>query len=177
MTWHPYLPEPERADKMDSDDPEPVPLAVLRDTRDLCANFRVPPRQFRRRAPRGMVGWYRVESDIVAVDPFRAAQEGMGGEEGYYAFLVHELLHATGHPTRLARSTTGDYTDDANAREEATVRMAQRIVLTEVGFPQQRRSIGLCWTGRPRTWPTGRLRNTPQHGFWSEVGQSAQVKK
>ena len=42
MTWRPYLPEPQPAFKWDPNDPEPVPLAVLRDTRDLCARFRTP---------------------------------------------------------------------------------------------------------------------------------------
>ena len=82
-----------------------------------------------------MAGWYRVESDIVAVDPDRAAEQGMGGEEGYYASLIHELLHATGHPSRLDRATTGVYTGDGSALEEGTVCMAQRITLTEIGFP------------------------------------------
>jgi antirestriction protein ArdC len=26
----------------------------------------------------------------------------MGGDDGYYATLLHELLHATGHPTLAA---------------------------------------------------------------------------
>ena len=42
MTWRPYLPEPQPAFKWDPNDPEPVPLAVLRYTRDLCARFRTP---------------------------------------------------------------------------------------------------------------------------------------
>lgn len=42
MTWRPYLPEPQPAFNWDPNDPEPFPLAVLRDTRDLCARFRTP---------------------------------------------------------------------------------------------------------------------------------------
>jgi antirestriction protein ArdC len=58
----------------------------------------------------------------------------MGGEEGSYAYLVHELLHATGHRSRLARATVGDYSPEGDALEEGTVYAAQRIVLAEVGF-------------------------------------------
>jgi antirestriction protein ArdC len=84
-----------------------------------------------------VVGWYRAESDIVAVDPARAAMDGMGGEDGYYTMLLHELLHATGHPSRLDRATTGDYSIKGNALEEGTVRFAERIVLAELGFPEE----------------------------------------
>src|SRR5262249_32128170 len=101
----------------------------------MCASFRIPPRQFRARTPGGCIGWYRVESDIVAVDPARAAWNGMGGEDGYYAYPLHELLHATGHPNRLDRVTTGDYSSEGTELEEATVLVAQRIVLAEIGFP------------------------------------------
>src|SRR5262245_5832275 len=53
----------------------------------------------------------------------------MGGEDGYYAFLLHELLHATGHPSRLDRVTAGDYSGEGTELEEGTVFLAQRIVL------------------------------------------------
>jgi hypothetical protein len=84
MIWRPYLPDPQPAFSLDPNDPEPVPIEVLRNARDLCANFRIPPRQFRRRTAAATVGWYRVESDIVAVDLERADMDGMGGNDGYY---------------------------------------------------------------------------------------------
>ena len=57
-----------------------------------------------------MDGAYYPSSDIVAVDP---ASDGMGGDEA-----LHELLHATGHPTRLAWLTTGVYSPRGYAEEE-----------------------------------------------------------
>jgi Zincin-like metallopeptidase len=134
MIWRPYLPDPEPAFVIEPGDPEPVALKVLCRTRDLCASFRVPPRQFRRRTPRGAHGIYYVRTDIVAVDPAEADGEGMGGHDGYYATLVHELLHATGHKSRLGRETSGDYSPGGYALEEGTVFEAQRIVLREIGF-------------------------------------------
>jgi Zincin-like metallopeptidase len=113
VTWHPYLPEPRPA-VIEPGEPEPVPLNVLRDARYLCAGFRVPPRQFRRRTARGAAGSYYPAADIVAVDVGRADRDGMGGDDGYYATLVHELLHATGHPARLARTTIGDFSPAGN---------------------------------------------------------------
>ena len=70
----------------------------------------------------------------MAVYTARAGGDGLGGDDGYYALLVRELLHATGHPRRLNRATTGDYSCEGYELEEGTVLAAQRIVLAEVGF-------------------------------------------
>ena len=133
LIWRPYLPEPQPA-CVEPGESDPVPLDVLVRARDLCANFPVPPRQFRTRTARGCCGSYYPRSDIVAVDPIRSAWDGMGGDEGYYAMLIHELLHATGHSKRLARATTGDFSREGYGLEEGTVITAQRIVLQEIGF-------------------------------------------
>jgi Zincin-like metallopeptidase len=149
MTWRPYLPDPRPAFKMNPDDPEPVALEVLQALRELCASFRVPPRQFRRRVGKAgahyHAGIYYHQTDIVAVDPDRAAMYGMGGEDGYYACLTHELLHATGHPSRLNRESLRDESSEGFALEEGTVMAASRIVLEAVGFGTE----ALDWFARP----------------------------
>jgi hypothetical protein len=89
VIWQPFLPERRRAAVWNPGDPEPVPLDVLGRARDLCAQFRQPPRQFRTRVEKGFVGCYDVESDIVAVNPARADADGMGGDDGYYSTLLH----------------------------------------------------------------------------------------
>jgi hypothetical protein len=111
VIWHPYLPEPRPAFKLDADDPEPVPLKSLWEARCVCEHFRVPPRQFRRRTPRGIAGTYWPKTDIVVVNPDRADADGFGGDDGHYATL-QRLLHATGHPSRLDRATTTAFTTD-----------------------------------------------------------------
>jgi antirestriction protein ArdC len=58
----------------------------------------------------------------------------MGGDDGYNATLLHELLHATGHQRRLARATTGDFSPAGHDLEEGTILAAQRILLRELGF-------------------------------------------
>jgi hypothetical protein len=135
--WHPYLPEPRPALVMEPGEADPVPLDVLRHARSLCHRFRVPPRQFRYRTCRGFVGAYWPATDIVAVNPDRADEHSMGGDEGYYAMLLHELLHATGHSRRLGRATCGDLSLEGDALEEGTVTCALRIVLTQIGFPAE----------------------------------------
>jgi len=52
----------------------------------------------------------------------------MGGDEA-----LHELLHATGHRTRLAWLTTGVYSPRGYAEEEGTVLFAKRLLPREVG--------------------------------------------
>jgi hypothetical protein len=61
----------------------------------------------------------------------------MGGEDGYYAALVHELLRATGHPKRLNRATTGDYSPRDSFAKRNTVVAAQQMLLTADGFPDE----------------------------------------
>ena len=130
--WWPYLPGPQPA-AVDPGDDEPVPLQVLRDLRRLCASFRVPPREFQL-VTMEVMGWYRLEEDIVAIDNDRAAMLGLGGDDGYYVTLAHEFLDATGHPRRLGRPTCGDYSNDD--LEEGTVNLALRHVLRSIGFPE-----------------------------------------
>jgi hypothetical protein len=127
-----YLPEPLPAE-VDPGDDEPVPVQVLQDLRSLCAGFRVPPCEFQL-VTMEVMGSYRVEEDVVAIDPHRAAMFGLGGADGYYATLAHELLHATGHPRRHARPTCGSYSNDD--LEEGTVNLALRHVLRSIGFPE-----------------------------------------
>src|SRR5690242_5203050 len=131
VIWHP---EPRPAIVLCAGEPEPVPLDVLRCLRDLCADFQFPPRQFRRRTAGRVQGTYYPATDIVAVDRDIADSNGMGGDDGYYVSLLHELLHATGHPRRLGRPTTVDKTYEGHALEEGTVQAAQAIVLGEIGF-------------------------------------------
>jgi antirestriction protein ArdC len=102
--------------------------------RDVCRGFRVSPREFRRRTARRAQGTYYPVGDIVAFDPDIADSNGMGGEDGYYATLLREVLHATGHPRRLDRPTTVDKTYGAHALEEGTVQAEQAIVLREIAF-------------------------------------------
>jgi antirestriction protein ArdC len=145
-----------------------VPLEVLRHARDLCANFRIPPRQFRRRTSKGENGSYYPASDIVAVDVARAARDGMGGDDGYYATLLHELLHATGHQTRLGRATTGDYSAAGYALEEGTILAAQRILLRELGFGLRHWSGTRLGNRDSQSTEEPQARRPP--GYWDEGG-------
>ena len=69
--------------------------------------FPYPPRQFRRRTPRDTVGYYRPETDIVAVDPLQAEADGMGGDDGYYSCLLHGSFTPLGTLTGLTAGQSG----------------------------------------------------------------------
>jgi hypothetical protein len=133
MTWRPYLPEP---------GPALSSRAIL---------SRCPSKQSARHVVYVRTSVPRLDSSADGPQEVKraattlrltsspsirsgAAYDGMGGDDGYYATLLHELLHATGHQARLARATTGDFSPAGNSLEEGTTLAAQRIVLREIGF-------------------------------------------
>jgi len=63
---------------------------------EMVANMPHPPF-----IKHGMVRAYYLPSDDIVGMP---ARERFDGEAGYYATLFHELVHSTGHETRLNRS-------------------------------------------------------------------------
>jgi antirestriction protein ArdC len=79
-----------------------VPLAeengnILTTPRTIVANMPRPPA-----TKHGMAcAYYSPSEDCVGMP----ARERFESEENYYATLFHELVHATGHETRLKRST------------------------------------------------------------------------
>jgi antirestriction protein ArdC len=52
----------------------------------------------------------------------------------YYATLMHELVHATAHPSRLDRKQ-GRFGDDVYAREELIAEMGAAFLCAEFGLP------------------------------------------
>jgi antirestriction protein ArdC len=54
--------------------------------------------------------------------------------EGFYADLLHELAHWTGHPTRLARPLCGDFGSPDYAREELVAELASAFVCAALGI-------------------------------------------
>ena len=54
--------------------------------------------------------------------------------EGFYADLLHELAHWTGHPTRLARPLCGGFGSPDYAREELVAELASAFVCAALGI-------------------------------------------
>jgi hypothetical protein len=132
--WRPYLPEPRPA-VVELGDPEPVPLDALRAARRLCADFRVPPRQFRRRTARGADGQLLPRER----HPSPSMLPGQRGAEWVETTVTTQLSFTSfctrqAIPGRLARTTSGDFSPAGSYLEEGTILAAQRIVLREIGF-------------------------------------------
>lgn len=53
--------------------------------------------------------------------------------EGYYATLFHELVHWTGHATRLARDLHGRFGDEAYAMEELVAELGAAFICADAG--------------------------------------------
>jgi antirestriction protein ArdC len=71
---------------------------------------------------------------------------------GYYATLLHELTHWTGHPGRLARTFGQAFGADAYAREELVAELASVFLCAEMGLE-----------------PAIREDHAPYVGHWAEA--------
>ena len=56
--------------------------------------------------------------------------------EGYYSTLLHELVHWTGHSSRLDRITLSSNNSEAYAREELVAEIASIFLTAELGITQ-----------------------------------------
>lgn len=66
--------------------------------------------------------------DMPAKDTFKS-------DAHYYAALLHELAHWTGHESRLNRSFSFDKSSDDYAREELRAEMASAMLSLQLGIP------------------------------------------
>lgn len=66
------------------------------------------------------------------------AQQQFQNEQGYYATLLHECAHATGHESRLNRPGIigrHDFASPEYAKEELRVEIASMVLASETGIP------------------------------------------
>ena len=59
--------------------------------------------------------------------------ETITSTEGYYATLLHELTHWTGHATRMNRDLSGRFGDNAYAMEELVAELGASFLCAELG--------------------------------------------
>lgn len=79
----------------------------------------------------GDMAFYDPKGDTVQMPPFGAFVDA----EAYYAVLAHELVHWTGHATRLDRDLTlGRFGDEAYAREELIAELGSAFVCADLGL-------------------------------------------
>jgi antirestriction protein ArdC len=79
----------------------------------------------------GEIACYRPDADTVHMPAFETFLD----REAYYAVLAHELVHWTGHSSRLDRDITlGRFGDEAYAREELVAELGAAFVCADLGL-------------------------------------------
>lgn len=93
---------------------------------------------------RGDRAFYRPTTDSITL-PLRSQFASKGG---YYATLLHEMAHWTGHPKRLSRDLGHPFGSPAYAREELRAEIASMILGRELGIshrPENHLSYLASW--------------------------------
>ncbi len=72
------------------------------------------------------------------------------GVEHFYATSLHEHVHWTGHPSRLARDLSGHFGGEAYAAEELIAELGSAFLCAHLGIQ-------------------GKLRHAEYLGFWIKV--------
>ncbi|WP_417844393.1 zincin-like metallopeptidase domain-containing protein [Thalassospira sp.] len=87
--------------------------------------------------------FYRPMSDEIHLPP----QDAFGSPYDYYATALHELGHATGHQSRMAREF-GPFGSEVYAREELRAEIGSYMLSTELGlghYPERHASYVKSW--------------------------------
>jgi putative DNA primase/helicase len=80
---------------------------------------------------RGDHAFYRLADDAITLP----ARGQFASADGYYATALHEVGHATGHPSRLNRKDLGHpFGSDAYAREELRAEIASLMLGEQLGI-------------------------------------------
>ena len=82
----------------------------------------------------GAHAFYRPSTDSIHLPP----REAFHGSGGYLSTLFHELVHSTGHATRLVRPAVTDgalFGDHAYSEEELVAEIGSAYLCTHVGIP------------------------------------------
>ncbi len=78
----------------------------------------------------GTRAFYSPATDHVQLPPFADFRDG----PGYYGTLAHEVTHATGHRSRLARDLSGRFGSRAYAVEELVAELGAAFACARLGL-------------------------------------------
>src|ERR1019366_3861370 len=74
--------------------------------------------------------YYAPQEDAVQMPPFETFRDA----GSYYATLLHELTHWTGHSSRLARDLRNRFGDEAYAAEELIAELGAAFLCADLGI-------------------------------------------
>jgi antirestriction protein ArdC len=77
--------------------------------------------------------YYSPIYDIVNVPP----QGNFASDPEYYSTLFHEMVHSTGHPSRLARLTPAHFADEPYSKEELIAELGACMLCALVGIAER----------------------------------------
>lgn len=77
--------------------------------------------------------YYSPSEDYIAMP----AMERFKDTDGYYATLLHELTHMSGHPTRLNRDLSGTFGSEKYAFEELVAELGSAFLCSHLGIDLQ----------------------------------------
>jgi antirestriction protein ArdC len=85
--------------------------------------------------------YYLPAVDCVYMPPRRLFNdsESRNATEGYYATLLHELVHWSGHPTRCNRDLKGRFGTEAYAMEELVAELGSAFLCAQLGLTPELR--------------------------------------
>jgi len=85
----------------------------------------------------GHSAFYRPSTDSITLPAFGSFRSA----DAYYATLAHEMIHATGHKTRLGRDTLANYStsDCERAKEELIAEIGAAYLCAALGTAAQER--------------------------------------
>ena len=83
----------------------------------------------------GDEAFYRPSTDEIHLPPFSAFKS----KEAYYAVFAHELMHWTGHSSRLKRDHLGDFGSPEYAQEELVAEIASAFFMAAHGLTPEPR--------------------------------------
>ncbi|KMO34834.1 MULTISPECIES: ArdC family protein [Methylobacterium] len=78
----------------------------------------------------GQIAFYRPADDAIVLPPPQAFHEPVN----FHRTAAHEMIHATGHASRLARDFTGRYGSEGYAREELVAEISAAYVCASLGI-------------------------------------------
>jgi len=70
---------------------------------------------------------YDPNADIIKIPTFQTFKSA----SEYYSTLYHELVHSTGHPTRLNRTLSKDYNSESYSKEELIAELGSAYLCAE----------------------------------------------
>jgi len=107
----------------------PDQIAKLSQVDNFVSNARVPI------MIDGDMAYYRYDTDTIHMpdEDLFTGTDTMNRQESFYATLLHELCHATGHKKRLDRPRPLKFADTIYIEEELLVELGSSILCSELG--------------------------------------------